>query len=167
MLSRIFLVVFAMFFVASCSSTGGKMARSGSTDATADRYAVASEDVDAFQPIRGSAAGARSSDRVFFGFDSSTLGSSAQKTLNRQAKWLKKNSNVKISIEGHCDERGTREYNLALGDRRANAVKSYLVNSGVTPSRISTVSYGKERPAVAGSNSAAWAENRRSVTVLK
>ena len=80
--------------------------------------------------------------------------------------WLKQNSNVNVVIEGHADERGTREYNLALGERRAAAAKSYLVNAGVAASRVETTSYGKERPAVVGSNEGAWAQNRRAVTVL-
>ena len=105
-------------------------------------------------------------DRVFFGLDKSDLSSEAQATLDRQAAWLKKYGSVKISVEGHCDERGTREYNLALGERRATAVKNYLVAAGIASSRVSTISYGKERPAVVGSNDQAWAQNRRGVTVV-
>ena len=105
-------------------------------------------------------------DRVFFGFDKSDLTSEAQATLNRQAAWLKKSSALKVVVEGHADERGTREYNLALGERRATAVKNYLVAAGIPAGRISTISYGKERPAVVGSNEAAWAQNRRGVTVV-
>ena len=106
-------------------------------------------------------------DRVFFALNSSVVSSEGQATLDRQAAWLKSNSNVKVVIEGHADERGTREYNLALGERRASAAKSYLVNAGVDSSRLETTSYGKERPAVVGSNEGAWAQNRRSVTVVK
>jgi len=105
-------------------------------------------------------------DRVFFAFNESSLSSEAQATLDRQAAWLKKYGNTKVTIEGHCDERGTREYNLALGERRATAAKNYLVAAGIPAARISTVSYGKERPAVVGSNEAAWAQNRRAVTVV-
>jgi peptidoglycan-associated lipoprotein len=105
-------------------------------------------------------------DRVFFATDSSTLNSESQAVLSRQATWLKSNSAVNVVLEGHCDERGTREYNLALGERRANATRNYLVNLGVAASRISVVSYGKERPAVLGSDGGAWAQNRRAVTVL-
>jgi len=105
-------------------------------------------------------------DRVFFAFDKSDLSTEAQATLDRQAAWLKKYSNAKITVEGHADERGTREYNLALGERRATAAKNYLVAAGIAAARISTVSYGKERPAVVGSNEAAWAQNRRAVTVV-
>ncbi len=105
-------------------------------------------------------------DRVFFAYDSSVLTSEGQATLERQAAWLKQYGNVNVTLEGHCDERGTREYNLALGERRANSARNYLVSLGIPDSRITTVSYGKERPAVVGSNEAAWAQNRRSVTVI-
>ncbi len=104
-------------------------------------------------------------DRVFFGFDKSDLTAEARATLDRQAAWLKQYPTVKVTMEGHCDERGTREYNLALGERRASAAKNYLVAAGIAADRIKTVSYGKERPAVLGSNEAAWAQNRRAVTV--
>lgn len=105
-------------------------------------------------------------DTVYFDFDSYALDTEAQATLDRQAALLLKSANVPVVVEGHCDERGTREYNLALGERRATAVKDYLVAYGIAPSRIRVVSYGKERPAVIGSNEAAWAKNRRSVTVV-
>lgn len=105
-------------------------------------------------------------DRVFFGFDRFDLDGEARATLDRQAQWLQQYPNLSVVVEGHADERGTREYNLALGERRANAVKNYLVAQGVNPGRITTVSYGKERPAVPGSSEQAWAQNRRGVTVL-
>lgn len=105
-------------------------------------------------------------DRVFFELDSSTLNGEAQATLGRQGEWLKKYSSTNIVVEGHADERGTREYNIALGERRATAAKNYLVNLGIPASRISTISYGKERPAVMGSDESAWGQNRRAVTVL-
>ena len=105
-------------------------------------------------------------DRVFFGYDSSDLDSDALELLQDQVAWLKQNSSVSVTIEGHCDERGTREYNLALGEKRAQAVKNYLIGLGISPDRVSTISYGKERPAVVGSNDGAWAQNRRSVTLV-
>lgn len=105
-------------------------------------------------------------DRVFFDFNRSNLASDAIATLDKQAGWLKKYSNVAILIEGHCDERGTREYNLALGDRRAASVRDYLVSKGISKSRLKLISYGKERPAVLGSNEDAWAQNRRGVTTI-
>jgi len=103
-------------------------------------------------------------DRVFFGYDRSDLSSEARSALRQQAAWLSTYRDARIRIEGHCDERGTREYNLALGNRRANAVRDYLVSQGVDPSRISTVSYGKERPACNESNEACWAVNRNGTT---
>lgn len=105
-------------------------------------------------------------DRVFFGFDKSDLTSEARATLDRQVAWLKKYPSVSVAVEGHCDERGTREYNLALGERRATAVKNYIIAEGVSASRVKTISYGKERPAVLGSNEQAWSQNRRGVTVV-
>jgi len=105
-------------------------------------------------------------DRVFFDFDKSAIKPEGRITLERQAAWLKKYPNVTVTIEGHCDDRGTREYNLALGERRATAVRNALVALGIAPDRIKTISYGKERPAVLGDNEAAWAQNRRGVTVI-
>ena len=105
-------------------------------------------------------------DRVFFDTDKSDLQANARKTLERQAAWLQNNPNYSITVEGHCDERGTREYNLALGDRRAAAVKNYLVALGVDPNRVATISYGKERPEALGSNAAAWSQNRRGVSIV-
>ncbi len=106
-------------------------------------------------------------DRVFFDYDRYDVTSEGQNTLQMQAEWLKRYPSVRVSIEGHCDERGTREYNLALGERRANAVKNYLTALGIDSSRISTISYGKERPAVVGSNPSAWSQNRRGVTLVE
>ncbi|HEX8447722.1 MAG TPA: peptidoglycan-associated lipoprotein Pal [Sphingomonas sp.] len=105
-------------------------------------------------------------DTVLFGTDSSDVDSEAQAILLRQAQWLQKNPNVRVTVEGHCDERGTREYNLALGDRRANSAKNFLASNGVYAARISVISYGKERPAATGSDDAAYAQNRRAVTVV-
>ena len=105
-------------------------------------------------------------DRVFFDFDKYSLKAKARQTLERQATFLKNNAGVKVVLQGHADERGTREYNLALGERRASATKNYLVALGINPNRITIISYGKERPAVAGSNEAAWSQNRRAVTVI-
>ncbi len=109
----------------------------------------------------------RVGDRVFFELDSSAISGEAQEILKKQAAFMSQNTDLKFVVEGHCDERGTREYNLALGERRANAVKQHLVSLGVDASRITTVSYGKERPAVVGTNEWAWSQNRRGVTVAK
>jgi len=104
-------------------------------------------------------------DRVFFATNESDLTTAARETLRKQAAWLRKNSKITVVLEGHADERGTREYNLALGERRANAAKDYLMTYGISSDRISVLSYGKERPVDSGSNPLAWSKNRRSVTV--
>ena len=105
-------------------------------------------------------------DTVYFAFDSYALDAQSQATLDKQAAILMKNGGIQVTIEGHTDERGTREYNLALGERRATAVKDYLVAFGINPSRVRTISYGKERPVAVGSTEDAWARNRRAVTVV-
>jgi peptidoglycan-associated lipoprotein len=104
-------------------------------------------------------------DRVFFASNESVLTTAARETLRKQAAWLRKNSKITIVLEGHADERGTREYNLALGERRANSAKDYLLTYGISSDRISVLSYGKERPVDSGSNPLAWSKNRRSVTI--
>jgi peptidoglycan-associated lipoprotein len=105
-------------------------------------------------------------DRVFFGLDRYDLSPEARATLDRQSKWMQTYGSVTVTVEGHADERGTREYNLALGERRANSVKNYLAAKGVPANRVKVVSYGKEKPAVVGSTEAAWSQNRRGVTVV-
>ena len=105
------------------------------------------------------------SDRVFFATNETVLTTASRETLRKQAGWLRKNSDITIVLEGHADERGTREYNLAIGERRANAAKDYLMTYGISASRISVLSYGKERPVDSGSNPLAWSKNRRSVSV--
>ena len=122
--------------------------------------------VDSVAP--GSAADFRrsiTSDTVNFGLDQSDIDATARAILDTQAEWLNRYPNVRVTVEGHADERGTREYNLALGERRANAAKNYLATRGVSSSRISTISYGKERPVALGSDEESWAQNRRAVTV--
>jgi len=104
-------------------------------------------------------------DRVFFATNETILTTASRETLRAQAAWLRKNSSINVVLEGHADERGTREYNLALGERRANSAKDYLMTYGISSDRISVISYGKERPVDAGSNPLAWSKNRRSVTV--
>jgi peptidoglycan-associated lipoprotein len=143
----------------SSGSTSSGSTSSGST-ASAGSTSQPAAAVDAADLL------ANVGDRVLFGFDSSELTSGSQATLNRQAAFLAARPALRITIEGHCDERGTREYNLALGERRASVVRDYLVARGINAARIKTISYGKERPAAVGSNEAAWAKNRRSVTVL-
>ena len=106
------------------------------------------------------------SNTVHFALDKYDIDSEARAILDSQAAWLAHWPNVPVSLEGHCDERGTREYNLALGDRRANAAKNYLASRGINPARISTISYGKERPIALGSDESSWAQNRRAVTIV-
>ena len=104
-------------------------------------------------------------DRVFYATNKSVLTTASRDTLRKQAAWLRKNKDIAVTIEGHADERGTREYNLALGERRANAVKDYLLTYGISGGRISVISYGKERPVNSGSSPLAWSQNRRAVTI--
>jgi peptidoglycan-associated lipoprotein len=123
---------------------------------------------DAGAPAPGSQADfiARvTSDRIYFDTDQSDVDAEDQAALDSQAAWLKTYPNTRVTIEGHCDERGTRDYNIALGARRANAAKNYLATAGIDPSRITTVSLGKERPEAMGSDESAWARNRRAVSI--
>ncbi len=171
-------VAAVMLFVAACStapeetadSTGGG-GQTGSTQPAVQQQSTTQSTAtqQASGPRPGSAEDfvLNVGDRVFFDFDKYNLSPEARRTLERQAAWMQRYPSVTIAIEGHCDERGTREYNLALGERRANAAKAYLVALGVDANRLSTISYGKERPEALGSNEAAWAQNRRSVTVVQ
>ena len=169
MRSKFVSLIAVLLLVAACETapeetmaTAGEGASTGSDSGT--------EMSSAAETMAGPMAGSQEDlvtnvgDRVFYDFDKAVLKPEAQRTLERQATWMKQNSRVMVSIEGHADERGTREYNLALGERRANSVKDYLVVLGVNPSRINTISYGKERPVATGSNEAAWTQNRRGVT---
>ena len=121
-------------------------------------------------PVQGSSqdfvATMMGSDTIYFALNDYSIDQADQAALAKQAQWLMRYPNKRATIEGNCDERGTREYNLALGERRANAAKNYLVSLGVSPDRLTTVSYGKERPIALGSNEQAWAQNRRDVTVV-
>ncbi len=168
---KILGLIAAAALVAACETAPEEMAAtSGAGAATAATTATPSVSPPPMPsgPAPGSKADfeANVGDRVFFDFDKYNLKADARGTLEKQAAWLKKWPAVTITVEGHCDERGTREYNLALGERRANSVKDYLVALGVNPSRIRTISYGKERPVALGSNEAAWAQNRRSATTV-
>ena len=142
-----------------------KDARSPAAD-TATGGDSAAAPAGAIPPAAFAAFMLDSGNKVFFDFDKSDLKPKAWDTLDKQADWLKEHEQVRVLIEGHCDERGTREYNLALGERRAEAVKQYLIAKGVAADRIRTVSYGKDRPAIAESNEAAWSQNRRAVTQI-
>ena len=149
-LKNIFLVIFATLILSACSTAK----KSGNIDG--DVY-TGKETVEYL------ASGVP--DRVFFATNKSSLTTASRATLRKQATYLRKNKNLSVTIEGHADERGTREYNLALGERRANAAKDYLMTYGISSDRITVLSYGKERPVDSGSNPLAWSKNRRSVTV--
>jgi peptidoglycan-associated lipoprotein len=154
----------AALFLAACAQTPQPASNAGSTGGTMAPAAapqgtmITPGSKEDFQQNVG--------DRVFFAFDHSDITPEGQATLQRQADWLKKYGNVTITVEGHCDDRGTREYNLALGERRAAAAKKVLVALGVPANRVSTISYGKERPIVVGDNEQAWAQNRVGISVV-
>ena len=154
----------------SAASSGSDAAASASSNTSDSSTSASSEasgstlaDIDVQTPDEMLA---KVGSTVYFGYDQSTLTAEAQATLDRQAAFLKENPTIRIVIQGHCDERGTREYNLALGDRRASAARDYLVAKGVNASRLTTISYGKERPAVGGSNDTSYALNRRSMSKI-
>ncbi len=172
MFYKFFISIFMVLFVAACATTPKDTADSSGSGSISSGSDVSSEGTITETTGSGIVSGSQEDlivnvgDRVFFGYDSSDLDSDALELLQDQVAWLKQNSDVSVTIEGHCDERGTREYNLALGEKRAQAVKNYLIGLGINPDRVSTISYGKERPAVVGSNDGAWAQNRRSVTLV-
>jgi len=182
MFQRLIALFAATFFLAACetaSQTASDSSGDSSTTTTTTTAAASSDSSSALDSSSATAgSGSTTSTRtpaekltaigntVYFAFDSSALDPRAQQTLFRQAAFLKVNPSVKITIEGHCDERGTREYNLALGERRASASRDFLLAQGIDAARVRIVSYGKERPAVEGSNESAWAKNRRSATII-
>ncbi len=167
MFKKFLISILLGLFVAACASTPKDTAdTSGSGSSGTFNSTTSSEEGESITPGSQEDLIVNVGDRVFFDYDSFDLDSDAQELLQDQAAWLKQHSSVGVTIEGHCDERGTREYNLALGEKRAQAVKNHLVGLGISSSRLSTVSYGKERPAVVGSNDAAWGQNRRSVTTV-
>jgi peptidoglycan-associated lipoprotein len=163
MFYKFLLSIFIAAFISACTTTSKDTSTTASTGSSAS-----SSDTDTVQTI---VSGSQEDlivnvgDRVFFNYNSAELDVDAQELLQDQVAWIKQH-NVPVTIEGHCDERGTREYNLALGEKRAQAVKNYLISMGVSESNVSTISYGKERPAVVGSNDGAWSQNRRSVTTV-
>ena len=156
MITRMIGLAAAVLLIAACSSNpppgapGGPIGGIGSSGS--------------FAPGSQQDLAATAGDRVFFAYDQSTISGEGQQILQRQAQWLQRYPQVSITIEGHCDERGTREYNLALGERRAQAVKNVLVALGIPATRIQTISYGKDRPIVVGSDEAGYAQNRVGIT---
>ena len=149
MLKKLFIILVSGLILTSCAGTQKNVNSGGSI--------IAGSQEDLIVNV---------GDRVFFEFDSFELTVDGQSTLDAQAAWLKQYAEVDITIEGHADERGTREYNIALGAKRANATYTYLMDAGISNSRMNTVSYGKERPEVVGSTDSAWSQNRRSVTTV-
>ena len=191
MLQRLIALFAVAFFVAACEtasqittdSAGDSTASSSSSTASASGSSSSGSSGSSNTSSSGSSSSSASSsaaagtdsaadklasigNTVYFSYDSAALDGNSQATLYRQAAFLNGNPSLTVTIEGHCDERGTREYNLALGERRAAAARDYLLAQGVDPARIKVISYGKERPAMAGSNEESWAKNRRAATVL-
>ena len=180
MIIKLFTGALLVFFLAACSTTPKDTADSSGSGSSSSSSDVSSSGSDSSSDSSSESSLESASiekgsqedlivnvgDRVFFNYDSAELDADAQELLQDQVAWLKQYSDVSVIIEGHCDERGTREYNLALGEKRAQSVKNYLINLGISSDRVSTISYGKERPAVIGSNNGAWAQNRRSVTIV-
>ena len=168
MFQRLLAICAVAFLFTACetaSNVAGDSA-SGSSSSSATAAGTTSGSTTTAAPMSDAEKLAQVGNTVYFGFDSSELAGEAQATLDRQAAFLNVNPTLVVVIEGHADERGTREYNLALGDRRAVAVRDYLLAKGLNAARVRTVSYGKERPAVSGSNEESWAKNRRASTVL-
>ena len=155
-LRNFLLVVFASLLLTACATQKKAVKESASGLIQSDVYTGG-------DTVEFLATGVK--DRVFFGTNKSILTTASRDTLRKQAAWMRKNKDITVTVEGHADERGTREYNLALGDRRANAVKDYLLTYGISGGRLSVISYGKERPVNSGSSPLAWSQNRRSVTV--
>ncbi|MBX7146237.1 MAG: peptidoglycan-associated lipoprotein Pal [Alphaproteobacteria bacterium] len=167
MMFRFLSICAAIVFLAACSSDSEDAGNSAGRGMTTASATPTTTDVTSQPVTPGSQEElVQIGDRVFFEVDRYDLTSEAQAQLQRQAAWLQQYPANKVIIEGHCDERGTREYNLALGERRATAVKNYLVALGISDARLQTVSYGKERPEATGSDESAWSQNRRSVMVL-
>ncbi len=154
--AKILSAVAAVALLAACSNQEQTAATTGTGAATAGPVPGSQEDLVA-----------NVGDRIFFDFDRSNVRDDQRPTLERQAAWLAKYPSVNVQVAGNCDERGTREYNLALGQRRANAAASYLRAQGVAGARITTISYGKDRPTALGSDEAAWAQNRNATTSVR
>ena len=163
---KLFGALAALLLVVACESTPedtGMASGQGVTAPQPTTEVVVVEETVTYAPGSQEELTALFGDRVFFATDRSDLQGDARATIEGWSQWLRQYPSTTLTIEGHCDERGTREYNLALGERRASSVKNYLVALGINPNRIATISYGKERPAVLGSNEFAWAQNRRGV----
>jgi peptidoglycan-associated lipoprotein len=168
---KIIAIIGAVSLLSACETASQKVV-TGSAASNNSTSSSASSSVDKNKSLFAKAKQTAADkliavgDRVLFDYDSSKLDSSAKILLDGQSRFLRANTDLNFIVEGHCDERGTREYNLALGEKRATAVRDYLVINGIDPDRIKVISYGKEKPAVVGSNGMAWSKNRRAVTII-
>ena len=169
---KIIAIIGAVSLLSACETASQKVvsgtSASGSSSASSSAKSSVDKKKNLFAAAKQTAADKLIAvgDRVLFDYDSAKLASSAKILLDAQSRFLRANTDLNFIIEGHCDERGTREYNLALGEQRATAVRDYLVIQGIDPDRIKVISYGKEKPAVVGSNTMAWSKNRRAVTII-
>jgi len=174
MFNKFFAMAGVLLLLASCETASQKAVSGAASSASSGSSASKSDSVkkgkgsSLFAKGKESAADKLISvgDRVLFDYDSAELSNDAKLILDKQSRFLRANTDLTFTIEGHCDERGTREYNLALGEQRATAVRDYLVIEGISPDRLRVISYGKEKPAVVGSNDMAFAKNRRAVTTI-
>ena len=171
-MNKKFIAIIGAISLLSACETASQKAMTGTSASGSASSSSASSSVDKKKSLVATANQTAADklisvgDRVLFDYDSATLDSSAKILLDAQSRFLRANTDLNFIIEGHCDERGTREYNLALGEQRATAVRDYLVIQGIDPDIIKVISYGKEKPAVVGSNTMAWAKNRRAVTII-
>ena len=168
---KIIALIGAVSLLSACETASQKVV-SGTSSSGSSSTSASTKSVDKKKSLFAAAKQTAADkliavgDRVLFDYDSAKLSSSAKILLDGQSRFLRANTDLNFIIEGHCDERGTREYNLALGEQRATAVRDYLVIQGIDPDRIKVISYGKEKPAVVGSNNMAWSKNRRAVTII-
>lgn len=166
------LIIPGMLFTVSCSKKAVKPDDAGQSeqerqDELARQRAIEEEELNAAKRQEMTARQQFTSEDVYFEFDSAALTFEARDVLKRKTEWLRTNPDGNILIEGHCDERGTTEYNLALGDQRAQSAKRFIINLGISPARLSTVSYGEEKPLDPGNSEEAWAKNRRAHFVIR
>ena len=169
---KIIAIIGAVSLLSACETASQKVVSGTTASSSAPASSSAKSSVDKKKSLFAAAKQTAAEkliavgDRVLFDYDSAKLDTSAKLLLDAQSRFLRANTDLNFIIEGHCDERGTREYNLALGEQRATAVRDYLVIQGIDPDRIKVISYGKEKPAVVGSNTMAWSKNRRAVTII-
>jgi peptidoglycan-associated lipoprotein len=163
---KLLSTIAAVLLLAACETTPESSATTGGAGGATGQTGAAVGQTQTRARTPQEILVAEVGDRVFYDFDKSDLKPEARRTIERWAAFLRQYPQLTVTVEGHCDERGTREYNLALGERRANSAKNFLVSLGIEARRVATISYGKERPAVVGSNEAAWSQNRRGVMVV-